>query len=261
MFNRSKPRRAVATTDYNAERTFEQVISELDVSPTAPGQALSVELADTAEGPREPGQLPDETAPETPAPMDHTATLRATRDAHQRAQEMFARASRAETEATERAEQILAEASDAADRTRAEAEREAAELSAAAAKDAVAVHDQAMQAAMAHADETARRHREQAALSGIQEGAEIRGRASTLLERAGALGAEARASVVDLTTTLETALMVLEDKLNALDVLAVEIRNEQQATVPSSSESSDQAADAPLTDSDESADAVPAAQG
>lgn len=226
MFNRTRATRG--------DTTFDDVMAELQTAP-----------------------VPTESEPalpslDAPAP-DHVATLRATLDAQQQAQEMLAIAAQTRSSATEQAEQILLEARDAAERMRAEAaadaervrretaERVAAqrarvdeavtELTEAAARDAEGIRAEAMRTAMAEAEQTARMYVGEAAARGARDAEEIRGRAREVLVRASELGAGLQASVASLTDTLAAAMNTVQGELTEIDQLLADARREETPDV------------------------------
>jgi hypothetical protein len=230
MFNRTRTSRDGApATDHNATTTFDEVLTELG-------------------GPRMPRPDAFGGSDGSEPAADHAAALRATRDAQQQAQEMLTMASQVRGSATEQAEELLQEARDAADRLRAEAARDAerirqettdwvatqrarvdaavAELTAAANHDAEAIRAEAIATAMAEAEETARIYVGEAAARGARDAEATRGRANAMLARVGTVGEEVSTSVRDLSGTLQTALTELRGKLEALDELAAETRQQ-----------------------------------
>ncbi|MFC5727766.1 MULTISPECIES: hypothetical protein [Nocardioides] len=224
MFNRTRTTRG--------DTTFDDVMAELQTAPV----------------PAEPEPEPESPSFEPPAP-DHVATLRATLDAQQQAQEMLAIASQTQTSATEQAEQILVEARDAAERMRAEAAADAdrvrketaervaaqrarvdqavAELTEAAAKDAENIRAEAMRSAMAEAEQTARMYVGEAAARGARDAEEIRGRAREVLIRAAELGAGLQASMTSLADTLAGAMDTVRGQITEIDQLLADARREE----------------------------------
>jgi gas vesicle protein len=183
-----------------------------------------------------------------PAP-DHVATLRATLESQQQAQEMLAIAAQTRSSATEQAERILVEARDAADRMRTEAATHAervrretaervaaqrarvdeavAELTEAAERDAESIRAEAMRSAMTEAEQTARMYVGEAAARGARDAEEIRGRAREVLVRAAELGAGVQASITSLTEILATAMTTVQGQLTEIDQLLAEVRREE----------------------------------
>lgn len=180
-------------TRSDAERAFDQVLSEL----------------------QPPGAPPTDPDPQTAAASasEHAATLRATRDAHQEAQEMLTLAAETRRQATDEAERIVLEARDAAERTRQElagwaaAQRAkvdalAADMVESANRDADAIRAEALRTSMAEAEETARAYVVEAAEKADQDAETIRGEARHVLNRANELGAQAAEAISDLTSTV-----------------------------------------------------------
>lgn len=196
----------------DAERAFDQVLSEL----------------------QPPGAPPTDPDPQTTAASasEHAATLRATRDAHQEAQEMLTLATETRRHATEEAERIVLEARDAAERTRQElagwaaAQRAkvdalAADMVESANRDADAIRAEALRTSMAEAEETARAYVAEAAEKAHQEAEAIRGDARHVLNRANELGAQAAEAIADLTSTVSDIVERLQGTRAAMaDLLA-----------------------------------------
>lgn len=243
MFNRSRnPREAAAAA------TIDDVLADLQSpagapAPTAPSAATGAPSA-------APGTAPDPTGQAAPGTstgagaadhVDHTATLRATRDAQQQAQEMLALASQTRTTATEQAEQIVVEARDAAERMRADAARDAerirrdaadwvvtqrarvetavTEATDAAAKDAEDIRSEAMRSAMAEAEQTARLYIGEAAARGARDADLIRGQARDVLAQASELATDLQTAVRDLAEALARTSTTADEKLAAIDAL------------------------------------------
>lgn len=239
MFNRTRnPRDAAATID--------DILADLQSAPRPP--------APTAAPATPPGTGP---APQAPAPLqptDHAATLRATRDAQQQAQEMLAMASHTRTAASEQAEQIVVEAHAAAERMRSDAardaertRREAAEwvatqrtrvdaliTEATEAVDAEVedIRADALRSAMAEAEQTARLYVGEAASRGARDAEAIRANAREVLDRARVLATDLQGAVRELAEALTRTTGAAEQKLAAIDELLAQVQLSESAPVP-----------------------------
>lgn len=252
MFNRPRP----GDRATQAAAAFDDVLAELQGSesapeaPTSPAPTAPPTTAPSGpSGPRPSAPPPSAPPAEPPAPLsvtEHAATLRATRDAQQQAQEMLTMAAQARNDATEQAEQIVVEATDVADRVRADATAEAERtrleaiewvkaqrarvevatdtLTKEAERDAENIRTEAMRAAMAEAEQTARLYVGEAAARGARDAEEIRGRAREVLHQAADLGAGIQTSMSDVAHALDVAMAAVKDQLQAIDALLEETR-------------------------------------
>lgn len=240
MFNRTRnPREAAATID--------DILADLQSPPTPP--------APTAAPGTTPGTAPAAgSAPQAPAPFqptDHAATLRATRDAQQQAQEMLAMASHTRTAASEQAEQIVVEAHTAAERMRADAARDA-ERTRREAADWVAtqrtrvdaliteateavdaevedIRAEALRSAMAEAEQTARLYVGEAASRGARDAEAIRANAREVLDQARVLASDLQGVVRELAEALTRTSAVAEQKVVAIDELLAQVQLSESA--------------------------------
>ncbi|XBB68334.1 hypothetical protein ABFU82_03200 [Nocardioides sp. WV_118_6] len=252
MFNRPRPGDRAAQ---EAAAAFDDVLAELQGGADAPEATPSSGPPTSPPPTSPPPSSPPPSAPpaEAPAPApaplsvtEHAATLRATRDAQQQAQEMLTMAAQARNDATEQAEQIVVEARDVADRVRAEADAEAERtrreaidwvkaqrarvevatdtLTKEAERDAENIRTEAMRAAMAEAEQTARLYVGEAAARGARDAEEIRGRAREVLHQAADLGASVQTSMTEVAHALDLAMAAVKDQLRAIDALLEETR-------------------------------------
>lgn len=230
----------------DASRAFDQVLSELRPPGTPPTDPQPGEAAATA--------------------TEHAETLRATRGAHQEAQQMLAMANEARTAASEEAERIVIEARDAADRTRQElagwaaAQRAkvdalAADMVESANRDADAIRAEALRTSMAEAEETAQAHIAEAAARAQREADEIRGDARQVLHRAVELGDEVTAAFEELTTTVGDTMTRLHESRVLMEQLLAENRAPDPEAGDNSTEDSDgdEGDDVELVNEEESA--------
>ncbi|WP_215815373.1 hypothetical protein [Pimelobacter sp. 30-1] len=247
MFNRPRPGDRAAQ---EAAAAFDDVLAELQGGADAP-EATPTSGPPTSPPPSSPppSAPPAEAPAPAPAPLsvtEHAATLRATRDAQQQAQEMLTMAAQARNDATEQAEQIVVEARDVADRVRADADAEAERtrreaidwvkaqrarvevatdtLTKEAERDAENIRTEAMRAAMAEAEQTARLYVGEAAARGARDAEEIRGRAREVLHQAADLGAGVQTSMTEVAHALDLAMAAVKDQLRAIDALLEETR-------------------------------------
>ncbi|AIY17022.1 hypothetical protein GUY44_17125 [Pimelobacter simplex] len=258
MFNR--PRSGDRATQ--AAAAFDDVLAELQGSESAPEAPATPATPAPTAPPTAPPSAPPSAPPaeppaEAPAPLsvtEHAATLRATRDAQQQAQEMLTMAAQARNDATEQAEQIVVEATDVADRVRADAAAEAERtrfeaiewvkaqrarvevatdtLTKEAERDAENIRTEAMRAAMAEAEQTARLYVGEAAARGARDAEEIRGRAREVLHQAADLGTGLQSSMADVAHALDLAMAAVKDQLQAIDALLEETRRNPPVPVP-----------------------------
>ncbi|WP_344776233.1 hypothetical protein [Nocardioides panacisoli] len=182
-----------------------------------------------------PGSPPTDpdVASVTAAAQEHAATLRATREAHQEAQQMLAVATEARRTAADEAERIMLEATAAAERARQElagwaaAQRAkvdalAADLVESANRDADSIRAEALRTSMAEAEETSRAYIADAAESARRDGEEIRGEARNVLNRATELGEQVADTITDLTTAVADILERLLAARDSMDQLLSE---------------------------------------
>ena len=238
MFNRTRH-------SHEAAASIDGILADLQ----APAATAPTVTAST--GPAVPDasatRPPAGTTPSAPAALpDHAATLRATRDAEQQAQDMLAMASRTRTAATEQAEQIVLEAQAAAERMRSDAARDA-ERTRREAADWVAtqrtrvdaliteateavdaevedIRAEALRSAMAEAEQTARLYVGEAASRGARDAEAIRAGAREVLDQARELAAGLQASVRELAESLARTSSDAEERVAAIDRLLAEVR-------------------------------------
>ncbi|WP_418059593.1 hypothetical protein [Pimelobacter simplex] len=294
MFNRPRPGDRAAQ---EAAAAFDDVLAELQGGADAP-EATPTSGPPTSPPPSSPppSAPPAEASASAPAPApaplsvtEHAATLRATRDAQQQAQEMLTMAAQARNDATEQAEQIVVEARDVADRVRAEADAEAERtrreaidwvkaqrarvevatdtLTKEAERDAENIRTEAMRAAMAEAEQTARLYVGEAAARGARDAEEIRGRAREVLHQAADLGAGVQTSMTEVAHALDLAMAAVKDQLRAIDALLEETRRNPPvpdvaaaATAATAGETEAEAETEPETEGDEPAGDTEAAE-
>lgn len=275
MFNRPRPGDRAAQ---EAAAAFDDVLAELQGGADAP-EATPSSGPPTSPPPSSPppSAPPAEAPAPAPAPLsvtEHAATLRATRDAQQQAQEMLTMAAQARNDATEQAEQIVVEARDVADRVRAEADAEAERtrreaidwvkaqrarvevatdtLTKEAERDAENIRTEAMRAAMAEAEQTARLYVGEAAARGARDAEEIRGRAREVLHQAADLGAGVQTSMTEVAHALDLAMAAVKDQLRAIDALLEETRrNPPVPDVAAAGDAEPEAETEPGTEGDE----------
>lgn len=283
MFNRQRNQSGQQSAIASA---FDDVLAELGskaADAPAGSDAPAAPDASTGTAPAEPaadaGKAEAAAAPEAAAAApsvtdritEHAETLRATRDAQHKAEEMLALAATARSEATDQAEQIVLEAKSAAEQVRAEADEEAertrreavewvkeqrdrvesatALLTRNAERDAENIRTEAMRSAMIEAEQTARLYVGEAAARGARDAEEIRGTAREVLHRAAELGADLQTSLGELVLVLQLATGAVSDQLNAIDQLLDEVRRD------SAPEPEPEPHDAPTDESGEGTDA------
>jgi glutamyl/glutaminyl-tRNA synthetase len=259
MFNRPRNQSGQQSAIASA---FDDVLAELgskaaeapaeSTDPTAAGD--STDGADGADSAATPSV--------TDRITEHAETLRATRDAQHRAEEMLALAATARSEATDQAEQIVLEAKTAAEQVRTAADEDAettrreavewvkeqrarvesatAQLTRNAERDAENIRTEAMRSAMIEAEQTARLYVGEAAARGARDAEEIRGTAREVLHRAAELGSDLQTSLGELVRVLQLATGAVSDQLRAIDELLDEVRRDSSATpAPESTDATD----------------------
>lgn len=245
MFNRTRnPRDAAATID--------DILADLQAPAHPP--VPTTPSGPTAAPATPPGTGPVPQAPAPLQPVDHAATLRATRDAQQQAQEMLAMASHTRTAASEQAEQIVVEAHTAAERMRADAARDAertrreaadwvstqrtrvdaliAEATEAVDAEVEDIRAEALRSAMAEAEQTARLYVGEAASRGARDAEAIRGNAREVLDRARVLATDLQGAVRELAEALARTTGAAEQKLAAIDELLAQVQLSESAHAP-----------------------------
>lgn len=234
MFNRTRnPRDAAARID--------DILADLQ-SPPIPGAPPGP----TPTPASAPGAGPAPQALAPLQPIEHAATLRATRDAQQQAHEMLAMVSHTRTAASEQAEQIVVEAHDAAERMRADAARDAertrreaadwvttqrtrvdaliTEATEAVGAEIEDIRAEALRSAMAEAEQTARLYVGEAASRGARDADAIRANAREVLDQARGLATDLQGAVRDLAEALTRTAAATEEKLVALDDLLAQVQ-------------------------------------
>lgn len=264
MFNRNRDQGA----PQGRSSGFDEVLAELesrhrDASPAAK-ERLDEDAPEEATDADEPGSSTDtqETDGTDAAPprsggarvTEHADTLRAAREAQERAHEMLTMAATARDDASTQAEQILLEAVSAAEEVRAEATSEAesvraeavtwvkaqrdrvtsmtAQMQREAERDVEHIRTEAMRSAMADAEQTARVYAKEANARGHRDAAEIRGKARETLHHTAALGEDLQASMSDIDRTLDLVMESVRDQLSAVESLLAEVRQDESATSP-----------------------------
>ncbi|TQK71252.1 MULTISPECIES: hypothetical protein [unclassified Nocardioides] len=278
MFNRQRNQSGQQSAIASA---FDDVLAELgSKAADAPAGTEEGEAPEAATGAAaaEPGEPAEPAVPNGAAPApsvtdritEHAETLRATRDAQHKAEEMLALAATARSEATDQAEQIVLEAKSAAEQVRADADEEAertrreavewvkeqrdrvesatALLTRNAERDAENIRTEAMRSAMIEAEQTARLYVGEAAARGARDAEEIRGTAREVLHRAAELGADLQTSLGELVQVLQLATGAVSDQLSAIDQLLDEVRRDSAAAPAPEPQ------DAPSDESGESTD-------
>ncbi|MBM7520302.1 hypothetical protein [Nocardioides nitrophenolicus] len=266
MFNRPRNQSGQQSAIASA---FDDVLAEL--GSTSADDTTEAAATDAPEG----GDGAEATATPAAAPApsvtdritEHAETLRATRDAQHKAEEMLALAATARSEATDQAEQIVLEAKTAAEQVRAAADEEAertrleavewvkeqrsrvesatALLTRNAERDAENIRTEAMRSAMIEAEQTARLYVGEAAARGARDAEEIRGTAREVLHRAAELGSDLQTSLGELVQVLQLATGAVSDQLQAIDALLDEVRRDSAAApapAPEPSSASDEPA-------------------
>jgi hypothetical protein len=261
MFNRTRNQSGQQSAIASA---FDDVLAELGSKASEEPAAVAAEGGAAGADPSVQTETSEPAQPATPAVSatdritEHAETLRATRDAQHKAEEMLALAATARSEATDQAEQIVLEAKTAAEQVRAAAEEEAerarreavewvkeqrarvesatAMLTRNAERDAENIRTEAMRSAMLEAEQTARLYVGEAAARGARDAEEIRGTAREVLHRAAELGADLQSSLGELVQVLQLATGAVSDQLQAIDALLDEVRRDSAAAATTAPE-------------------------